>query len=94
MIHPSQLRPNTPEEDEAYQQELQYIRIYHILLRDGLSVYEPNGEANGVGLECLEVLYSHYTYDNIIPRRSKYLKELIDEYKSRWPSRIANYNLN
>jgi hypothetical protein len=50
MIHPSQLRPNTPEEDEAYQYELPYIRIYHILLRDGLSVYEPTAKPTGLGL--------------------------------------------
>jgi hypothetical protein len=94
MIHPSQLQPNSPEEEEAYQYELPYIRIYHILLRDGLSVYEPNGEANGVGLECLEVLHRHYTYDTIKPGRARYLKELIDEYKKRWPFRMSNYNLN
>ena len=69
------------------------MRMYGNLVEYGITLFEPDGTANGVGLESLELLLEHFEKRNS-PGRCKYIRSVMEEYKKRWPYRQANFSLN
>ena len=68
------------------------MQAFGYLFGYGISLFEPDGTANGVGLEGLELLLEHFEARESYGRCA-YIKRVMDEYKKRWPQRQADYSV-
>lgn len=93
MLHPSQYEPTDPEKEEEAEQNRPFMRMYGNLMEYGIALFLPDGTANGVGLEALEMLLDHFGRRDS-PGRCRYISSLIEDYKRHWPYRQANFDLN
>ena len=80
----------TPEEidlDVEYEEKRLWMNIYGCLLSCGLDLFEPNGltqELDGVGVECLLGLRTHFESREAYGRAA-FVHKMILEYQKRWP---------
>lgn len=93
MMHPSQREPTSKEIEEECERARPFMRMFATLLEYGIGLFEPDGTANGVGLEMLELLLEYFEQRESYGRCA-YIKRIMDEYKKRWPYRQANFSLN
>lgn len=70
-----------------------YMRMFAVLMKYGIDLFDNDGTVNGFGLETLELLLEHFQRKNS-PGRCVYIKSIMAEYKKRWPYRQANYSIN
>ena len=73
-----------PAETEAQLKEkAEHISLYENLLKSGISLFEPDGNANG-GVRYMVFLLQYFekieSYD-----RCEVIKEWLKEYRKRWP---------
>lgn len=62
-------------------------------MKYGITLFEPDGHVNGIGLEMLELVLEYFEQRESYGRCA-YIKEIKDEYQRRWPYRQANYSIN
>ena len=78
--------------DMEYEEKRLWMTIYGCLLSCGLDLFEPGGltqELDGVGVECLLGLRTHFESREAYGRAG-FVHRHILEYKERWPEA---YNL-
>lgn len=92
-MNPSQEEPIDPEKKSEDDENAPFMRLFGQLLEHGITLFEPDGTVNGIGLELLELLLEHFEKRESYGRCS-YIRRVMDEYKKRWPYRQANYSVN
>ena len=78
--------------DMEYEEKRLWMTIYGCLLSCGLDLFEPGGltqELDGVGVECLLGLRTHFESREVYGRAA-FVHKMILEYQKRWPEA---YNL-
>ena len=79
---------NESQLEIEYEERRLWMEIYGSLLKYGLSLFEPDGNAANVGVESLLALRTHFEERGAYGR-AEYVHGLIEAYHKRWPDVVG-----